>query len=540
MQPAATPSRWRQPSDPRAAKALPIPGVAFVMSHHRDRRQQRRPCPGPRTSHALRSVTARPAPPPARRAGPHNAGVDSQRLQLINRYRALRDVPDTQVAKAKRGREFNQFLAEVLTAGGAEARADNRGLDGRDEIDVVFAVDGVRYIAEAKWLNDAVNDDPIGKIERRLKTRPPGVRPAFFSMSGYIDLVLRNAETDPTVVLLDRTHVEILVSGLFTPYQLFDRLHTVTARRGGSYVSVTNLLTPDLPTFMPGWRAAAPDTVLPSAEYAPGVTVRPLWAGVSLEEATGLTGVSEHEVLVTTYGGVHRLNITTGDPVTREDLVLAGRRHGSSAQLRGDSELLVLTEEVVVSRRDGELEALAGAITGAGRLLAHPDGSVWAFSTTGPTGPVYRGSHTLVRVGDRLGDEQRHTIEFSGQVDNVVFTADGRLYLVGGSRSGHLDIEQKMALDSATWRDGPPARCDALLALDAQTILSAGPDPGGAAVVVHRTDVATNRHSLVCRLPGLNRATALVLRGDGRVLLLADNRGNEQGPHPVLLEVELA
>ncbi|MFJ1706790.1 hypothetical protein [Kitasatospora sp. NPDC088346] len=462
------------------------------------------------------------------------------RLQLIDRYRELRNAPNTQVAKAKRGREFNQYLADVLTAGGTEARADNRGQDGRDEIDVVFAVDGVSYIAEAKWLAEAVDDDPIGKIERRLKTRLSGIRPGFFSISGYISAVLENSKKDPAVVLLDRAHIEALVSELLTPHQLFSRLHTIAARRGGSYVSLTDLLTPDRPAPVPRWSAAATDTVLPSAEYAPGVTVRPLWAATPFEEPTGLTRANGQEVLVTTRGGVHRLDTATGSTVPKGDLVLDGHVHESSAQLRGDGEFLVLSGDVVVSRKDGELEAVAGAIAGAGRLLAHPDGSVWAFSSTGPIGPVYRGSHTLVSVGDRLGDEQRYSIEFDGQVDDVVFTEDGRLYLAGGSKSGRLDVGPDMVLDQENWRDGPPMSCTALLALDANTVLSAGPDPSGAVVVLYRTDLTTNQHSLVCRLPGLNRAVALALAGDGRVLLLADNRGNEVGPHPVLLEVELA
>ncbi|ROR44763.1 restriction endonuclease [Kitasatospora cineracea] len=460
--------------------------------------------------------------------------------QLIDKYKALRGMEQDQRAKAARGRAFNQFLVDVLMAGGTEARADNRGVDGRDDIDVAFEISGVHYIAEAKWEEDPVNSDPLVKLRGRLETRPPGVRAVFVSMSGYLPMIIQDAKKDARVLLLDRTHIEALVAGLLTPFQLFKRLNDITTRRGGSHVTITEVLTPEQPRLSPAWLPASHDIVLPGATLADGLTVEPLLATTALHEPTGLTPAGKGQLLVTDHNGVHGLHGETGKRMPKHDLSLNGHLCESRVQRRPDGELLVLTSGVVVSKLEGRLAPVAGGIDGARQLLTHPDGSVWAFSSTGPTGPVYNGSHTLLRLGKQLGDEERYAITFSGQVNEVVFTQDGRLFVVGGSKCGHLDLGDDMVLDERNWLAGPPVRVTALLALDSRTVLSAGPDSGGAAIMLYRTDLVTYEHSLVCHLPGLNRATSLISTDTNRVLLLADNRGNEQTPHPVLLELSLS
>lgn len=148
--------------------------------------------------------------------------------------------------EAARGQRFNAFLADVLRWGGLhDVVSDQRGLDGRDETDVAFMFGYTPYIVEAKWERHPIEISPRSKIHGRLDGRPPGVRPVLVSMSGFTSTVLNFADFYADVVLLDRTHVEAMVSGLISAETLFYRHLAVTSRRGGSYVPLADLLRND-------------------------------------------------------------------------------------------------------------------------------------------------------------------------------------------------------------------------------------------------------------------------------------------------------
>ena len=81
------------------------------------------------------------------------------------------------------GQRFNEFIAELLRCWGLDRVEANVRSVG--EIDVTFAVDGTRFILEAKWEQSPVDFGPIAKLRGRITQRLAGTRGVLLSMSGY-------------------------------------------------------------------------------------------------------------------------------------------------------------------------------------------------------------------------------------------------------------------------------------------------------------------------------------------------------------------
>lgn len=160
------------------------------------------------------------------------AAADPQLRKLLVDYRTLLASTSPQA----RGQRFNQFLADLFNAYGIEALANQWGLDNRDEIDVALAFGHGYYILEAKWYKNKINLDPVAKLEMRLRVRPPGTGGTLVSMSGFTAPVYEYTEYHPEIILLERSHIEALLTGLATPDAFFHRLVFWTSRRDGSHV----------------------------------------------------------------------------------------------------------------------------------------------------------------------------------------------------------------------------------------------------------------------------------------------------------------
>src|SRR5258708_4072236 len=111
-----------------------------------------------------------------------------------------------------RGQQFNELVAELLRCWGLERVQANVRSVG--EIDVTFAVDGTRFLLEAKWEQGPVSFDPIAKLSRRITQRLAGTRGVCLSMSGYtadaLSDMLRGQQ--PDLLLLDRAHFEAMLT----------------------------------------------------------------------------------------------------------------------------------------------------------------------------------------------------------------------------------------------------------------------------------------------------------------------------------------
>lgn len=102
--------------------------------------------------------------------------------ELIDEYGRMRRLEDT--TPQRRGQQFNHFIAELLGNWGTDRVQVN--VRGVGEIDVAFAVDGTRFLLEAKWEKEPVSFDPIAKLSRRITQRLSGTRGVFLSDVGTV------------------------------------------------------------------------------------------------------------------------------------------------------------------------------------------------------------------------------------------------------------------------------------------------------------------------------------------------------------------
>lgn len=142
--------------------------------------------------------------------------------ELITEYGRMRRLEH--MTPQRRGQRLNDFVAELLSYWGVDRPQAN--VRGAGEVDVAFAVDSTRFVLEAKWELTAVSFEPIAKLSRRITQRLAGTRGVFLSMSGYSDEALRDMlrGQQPDMLLLDRTHLEAMLSGLLSPHDLFTEL----------------------------------------------------------------------------------------------------------------------------------------------------------------------------------------------------------------------------------------------------------------------------------------------------------------------------
>jgi hypothetical protein len=446
---------------------------------------------------------------------------------LIARYGDLR-AGDAGTAQA-RGRALNSVVAAVLRWWGIEAKVGVQGSGGRDEIDVVFAVDQTRFILEAKWLKDPVDADPVAKLADRIRSRAAGTRGVLLSMSGYTRPVLDAAEHNkwPDILLLDRAHFEAMLCGVADPASLLGAILDHASYRGGSYATLTELLTdrrPEPPpVFVTVPPAALPWPILNTA--SPGVTARAVLAGAgSWPEISGMACGPDGTLLLTVPGGVITANPRTG--ATSWALCLAGCR-GTPA-VWPDGTITAVCGYAVVTWRDGTLAVAGGGFTGQSSLLPGPGPAIWVSD--------YSGQLTLTRLGDGPGEEERHEIDFPAHVWKATWLGDRRFFLAASGHSAVIDLDQSTIVARAAWI--PTPHPDPAGALTTQTgmVLTAGRGGTGVRGVIHQTSLASRDSEPLADL-SVNDTGDLAITSDGQVFLAADMRGNSPGPHPVLIQL---
>ncbi|WP_405969047.1 restriction endonuclease [Streptomyces sp. NBC_00988] len=443
--------------------------------------------------------------------------------------------------EAARGQRFNAFLADVLRWGGLQdVVSDQRGLDGRDETDVAFMLGYTPYIVEAKWERHPIEISPRSKINGRLDGRPPGVRPVLVSMSGFTSTVLNFADYYADVVLLDRTHVEAMVSGLISAETLFYRHLAVTSRRGGSYVPLADLLgngrqepSPSLVRFP----AQGIDGFPAIAE--PGVTathVLTAGAGWTAGEIDGLTHTDDGRLLWTTMDGVLGVHPATG----RTAWTAAPTLCKGPALTTPGGDTLVLAETAVLRLTGEQATLLGGGLQGPGQLMPGRDGSAWVFASQGPRTAQGAGGHTLTRLGDTLADSTSYDVVFQGRVNQAVLARSGALFLAGGGWDVTTRQEDGWRCPRDRWSESVPLTPQASLAVGEHTVLLAGrTGQGGIEQALVAVDTRTHRSTPLLRLPNTTHITSLTADGEDAVHLLTDIRGNDPTPRPHLLHVTI-
>lgn len=133
-----------------------------------------------------------------------------------------------------------------------------------------------RFILEAKWEQGPVDYGLMAKLRGRITQRLAGTRGVLLSMSGYSDEALEGIVRgqQPDMLLLDRTHLEAMLSGLRSPADLFTELMNRASYRGEVQVPLTDLVvTKDRP-MLPVLRLGGRDDSAPlSPRRRPASTV---------------------------------------------------------------------------------------------------------------------------------------------------------------------------------------------------------------------------------------------------------------------------
>jgi len=111
---------------------------------------------------------------------------------LIAQYGVLGAGRRATAARPQAGAQLADRLGAVLV--GYRRAGQRPAGGGRDEIDVVFAVEHARFILEPKWLKAPVSAEPVANLADRIRSRVARTRGVLLSMSGYTKPVPEAAE----------------------------------------------------------------------------------------------------------------------------------------------------------------------------------------------------------------------------------------------------------------------------------------------------------------------------------------------------------
>ncbi|GIM92981.1 MULTISPECIES: restriction endonuclease [Paractinoplanes] len=452
---------------------------------------------------------------------------------LIARYGQLANA--ARGAEHRRGQQFNTLVADLLRHWGVDdVEVGVRGLDGVDEIDVTFRIGPTRYLLEAKWLAKPQSSDAIVKLAGRVRQRLRGTRGIVLSMSGYTRHAAKTAQIgqQPDVIMLDRSHFEAILSGLLPPEDLIEEVITNVARHGGVHVPLTDLVLQRRPGPPPAFTIPPDETVQDQLirEMAGGVSARAiLIGGPGWPEPEALSiHPDRHTLLVTTGDGIVAVDIRHG--TTQWALPLPGCR--GTAIVEPDGALLTVCNNAVVRWQAEKLEVIGGGFTGNSSLLSGPDGPAWVFDNTGT---MYDNLVSLTGLGAGLGAEDRHQIDFSANVWNATWLERRRFFLAADGHSAVVDLDVSNHVDRSAWVESPQSGPRPLITRDAKSIITAAYDQGVRGSL-YQTSTTSGRSAQLAHLT-VNRVHGMAIRDDRDAYLLADIRGNDPSPHPIVISV---
>jgi Restriction endonuclease len=450
---------------------------------------------------------------------------------LIEEYGRMRCLED--MTPQRRGQRFNQLVADLLGCWGTDRVQAN--VLGTGEIDVTFTIDGTRFLLEAKWQAGPVSFDPIAKLSRRISQRLSGTRGVFLSMSGYTADAQRDVERgqQPDMLLIDRSHLEAMLSGLFSPADLFTELVDQASYRGEVYTRLTDLVVPPEEAELPPLALGSPPAqVVPVVtETAPGVHAEVVLHGIQ-PSATTVDGVAvdpSGRLLLTMPDGIARVDLGSG--VTDWAVPIPGCRR--SALAVADGGILVLHGAAVLWWRDHGVEIAGGGFTGGTSLLPGPDGEAWVFDykTAGWAGGDR--AVTLTRLGTdlRLGDEERHTVDFRAGIWSAVWLSGRRFYLAGDGHFGVIDLgrDETVAIDDRLRSPHPDQRGS--MRVDERTVLTASRHG-----TVYRIDVGSGLSTCVAGLDMLALGCDMAAGPPGIAYVL-EHRGGPRAFIPIVVKL---
>jgi len=413
---------------------------------------------------------------------------------LIQEYRELRVL--TGHTPQSRGQRFNEVIVELLRCWGIEATSSVRTTG---EVDVVFAHAGVRFVLEAKWQKPKADTGNVAKLQKRVRQRIAGTCGIFLSMSGYSAEALSDVKDGERleVLLLDVTHWEAMLAGLVPPGELLRLVHDRAAFFGEPYTALTTLLAPSgNPSKVDfGWPDGVQDDVVRSC--VDGVSAEVVLSGIESNQL-GIACRANGHLLVTTAQSILDVDLRAQSATVSVPVVDC---HRNPVPL--DDGSVLFTRRYGVGRFcNGELSIIGGGAVGNSSVLLNPDGSVWLFDN----GYMDGTSASIARLGDRVGDETRHKINYSSaSAFSSVWISEGSLLTIGNPTFLVTAVPGEDIVSSEAVQGNPMG----IVHLGHGVVLT-----GGDETSVHRTDTKVWTTELL---------VDLTLNGSVNELALSDN-----------------
>ncbi len=434
---------------------------------------------------------------------------DVVRLQdLISEYGGLRRLEGH--SPQTRGQRLNEVVAGMLRCWGIEARTSIRSLG---EIDVGFAVGGIRYVVEAKWEQAKADTGHVAKLQKRVRQRFAGTCGIFLSMSGYSREALADVARGERleILLLDASHFEAMLAGLVPPEEMLSLLHDRAAFYGEAHTPLATLIASTVApqvTFGQSNQLTAP--LLRQA--APGVAGEVLFS-VPDSNQLGLACLDPDHLLVTTQHGIMAVD-------------LARRNTGWAVPVSGchrnpvvdaDGAVLFARRNGVGSYHGGELTVMGGGFAGNTCLMRHPDGSTWVFSNGEPGGAI---GAAVTRLGGQLGDEVRIAHDYpAASAMNACWVNSREVVAVGSS-----GVSVSTLGGASRWLRLPQTTPTGLACLTPMSVLT-----GGDAISLLCTNLGNGQSAEVAHLNLDGSVNELGVAADASVCVAAycqpaDNR----------------
>ncbi|WIN00438.1 protein kinase [Actinoplanes oblitus] len=426
---------------------------------------------------------------------------------------------------------LSELTVEVLNRHGIGARRSRPGVV-TSAATIAVPLPSMSVSLEICGARAPLTGGQIAAVGARASTTP---LVAVLSLRGFAAEAIEGGDN---VLLMDRQHLEAILSGLVDPAGLFEEAVHLATFDAEPYLPLTRFLLhrnpAPAPRFMPPDRVPPPWDLL--QDTAAEVRVRQVLGGLpGWPEITGMTAVDADRLLLTSADGLIEVHVRRG--TTDWFLPMPGLR-GAPVR-RADGSVLVLCGDAVIAYRGGTVEPIAGGFRAAVGLAADRDGEAWVLSGTGATFGGGSGTLSLTRVGERFGSQQTYGVAFAAGVHGLAWLRGRRFFLATGSDSGIVDLSRSSAVSPRDHVRSEQPYPEHVIALDARTVLTGSGDGRGVGVTICRTDLVTHSVEVLARLR-LNKIQGMAEAAEGPVYLLGDVRGNDHSrPRPVILKATI-
>ena len=147
----------------------------------------------------------------------------------------------SKVLRQARGLALEPFLSELFEAFDLQPRGAFK-ITG-EQIDGAFQLGSERFILEAKWEKDAVDERPISGFERKIDRRLDNTLGLFISLNGFSDDGVKAVQRSrPNLILMDGRDLASVIEGCIDLRELIERKLRFAAETGDIYLPVHVIL----------------------------------------------------------------------------------------------------------------------------------------------------------------------------------------------------------------------------------------------------------------------------------------------------------